>query len=47
MRHRPVAQFAFPGPEDNPALVQLYCPLHPERVRAATFPAYETRSPRN
>jgi len=45
MRHRPVAQFAFPGPDDNPAQVHLYCPLHPERVRAATFPAYETVAP--
>jgi hypothetical protein len=45
MRHRPVAQFAFPGPDDNPALVHLHCPLHPERVRAATFPAYDDVAP--
>ena len=45
MRHRPVAQFAFPGPDDNPSVVHLYCPLHPERVRAATFPAYERLAP--
>lgn len=45
MRHRPVAQFAFPGPEDNPALVHLYCPLHPERVRAARFPEYDKVAP--
>lgn len=42
MRHRPVAQFAFAGPEENPRQVQIYCPLHPERVRAATFPEYGT-----
>jgi hypothetical protein len=41
MRHRPVAQFALPGPDDNPAVVHLYTPLHPERVRVALFPAYE------
>jgi hypothetical protein len=41
MRHRPVSQFAFAGPDDNPSVIQLYCPLHPERVRTATFPAYE------
>jgi hypothetical protein len=45
MRHRPVAQFSFAGPEDDPRLVQLYCPLHPERVRAATFPEYGTIAP--
>jgi hypothetical protein len=45
MRHRPVSQFAFPGPDDNPTVVQLYCPLHPERVRAATFPDYRDLAP--
>ena len=41
MRHRPVSQFAFAGPEADPPVVQLFCPLHPERVRAVTFPEYE------
>jgi hypothetical protein len=45
MRHRPVAQFAFPGPDENPSVAHLYCPLHPERVRTATFPAYEQVAP--
>jgi hypothetical protein len=45
MRHRPVAQFAFAGPDDKPAVVQLYCPLHPERVRAATFPDFQNIAP--
>jgi hypothetical protein len=42
MRHRPVARFAIAGPESAPPAVELHCPLHPERVRAATFPSYET-----
>ena len=45
MRHRPVAQFAFAGTDDSPADVQLYTPIHPERVRAVTFPAYESLRP--
>ena len=45
MRHRPVAQFAFAGPEEDPRLVQLYCPLHPDRVRAAKFPEYDKVAP--
>jgi hypothetical protein len=40
MRHRPVAQFTFAGTDAEPASVQLYAPLHPQRVRSATFPAY-------
>lgn len=40
MRHRPVAQFAFAGPDEDPRVVQLHSPLHPERVRAARFPPY-------
>lgn len=43
-RHRPVAQFAFAG-RDKPAVVQLYTPLHPERVRAAHFPIYDKVAP--
>jgi hypothetical protein len=39
-RHRPVAQFAFPGPDDNPTLVHLFSPLDPEKVRSVTFPQY-------
>lgn len=39
-RHRPVAQFATAGPDTDPSAVVLHCPLHPDRVRAATFPAY-------
>lgn len=45
MRHRAVAQFAFPGPDENPAAVHLYTPLHPERVRLAVFPPYEKVAP--
>jgi hypothetical protein len=41
LRHRPVAQFIFAGTDDEPANVQLYSPLHPDRVRSATFPAYD------
>ena len=40
MRHRPVAQFAFAGTDAQPTAVQLYTPLHPERVRSVTFPRY-------
>jgi hypothetical protein len=39
MRHRPVAQFAIPKPGD-PVHVQLYAPLHPDRVTDTTFPPY-------
>ncbi len=40
MRHRPVAQFVFAGTDAAPASVQLYTPLHPERVRSTTFPSF-------
>ena len=40
-RHRPVAQFAIAGPDDAPTVVQMHCPIHPERVRAVTFPEYD------
>lgn len=39
-RHRPVAQFVMAGPDDRPATVELHSPIHPERVRTATFPEY-------
>jgi hypothetical protein len=39
-RHRPVAQIALPGPDGSPVTVQFHTPLHPDRVRAATFPPY-------
>ncbi len=39
MRHRPVAQFAMPGP-GSPAVAQLYAPLDPQRVTSAKFPDY-------
>jgi hypothetical protein len=42
MRHRPVGQFAFAGAGDDPNEVLLHAPIHPERVRAATFPPYES-----
>ncbi|HEY5616861.1 MAG TPA: hypothetical protein VIK60_02910 [Vicinamibacterales bacterium] len=45
MRYRPVAQFAFAGTDEEPTTVQLYSPLHPERVRAATFPRYDDVHP--
>lgn len=45
LRHRPVAQFAMAGPDSDPTPVQLHCPLHPERVRSVTFPAYEALDP--
>ena len=44
-RHRPVAQFVIAGPDAEPAAVHLYTPLHPERVRAVTFPPYDTLQP--
>jgi hypothetical protein len=45
MRHRPVAQFAIAGPDDSPTVVQLHCPIHPERVRTVTFPEYDAVHP--
>jgi hypothetical protein len=39
-RHRPVAQVTFAGPDDRPQQVELHSPIHPERVRSVTFPAY-------
>ena len=45
MRHRPVAQFAIAGSDADPTTVQLHTPLHPERVRAATFPEYGSLPP--
>jgi hypothetical protein len=44
-RHRPVAQFAFPGPDDNPTLVHLFSPLDPEKVRSVTFPPFAGLDP--
>jgi hypothetical protein len=44
-RHRPVAQFTFAGTDAEPAVVQLHTPLHPERVRSVTFPAYAAVDP--
>lgn len=43
-RHRPVAQFAIPRPGE-PVHVQLYAPLHPDRVTDITFPPYEAIDP--
>jgi hypothetical protein len=40
-RHRPVAEIALAGSDDEPTVVQLHAPLHPEHVRAATFPSYD------
>jgi hypothetical protein len=40
VRYRPVAAFAIAGTDVAPTVVQLYAPLHPEHVRAATFPPY-------
>ncbi len=42
VRHRPVAQFAIAGPDSDPPVVQLFAPLHPERVRAVRFPPYDS-----
>lgn len=39
-RHRPVAQFVMAGSDAQPTLARLFAPLHPEHVRAATFPDY-------
>src|SRR5688500_15261063 len=39
VRHRAVAQFALPV-GDKPLAVNLYCPIHPDRVTAVHFPAY-------
>lgn len=44
-RHRPVAQFITAGSDAAPPMVTLHCPLHPERVRAATFPEYAAVHP--
>lgn len=41
-RHRPVAEIALAGSDDRPTEVQLYAPLHPEHVRSAKFPAYDS-----
>lgn len=38
-RHRPVGLFAMPR-EGKDVVVEVYTPLDPERVSAATFPAY-------
>jgi len=45
LRHRPVAQFAIPGSDDDPPVVVLHAPLHPERVRRVIFPAYAALAP--
>jgi len=45
MRHRPVAHFAFAGTDAEPTTVQLYTPIHPDRVRSVTFPDYDALSP--
>jgi hypothetical protein len=45
LRHRPVAQFAIPGSDDDPPVVQMYTPLHPERVRSVVFPEYPALIP--
>lgn len=42
VRHRPVAQFVMAGSDAQPTLARLFAPLHPEHVRAATFPEYAT-----
>lgn len=39
-RHRPVAQFVMAGSDRQPTIARLFAPLHPEHVRAATFPEY-------
>jgi hypothetical protein len=39
-RHRPIAQFVTAGSDEQPATLQMYAPLHPDHVRAATFPEY-------
>jgi hypothetical protein len=44
-RYRPVGQFVFAGPDAEPTEIRMHCPLHPERVRAATFPAYAQLDP--
>lgn len=45
VRHRPVAQFAYAGPDSAPALVQLHAPIDPERVERVTFPDYTAVDP--
>ena len=39
-RHRPIAQFVTAGSDEQPTTLQMYAPLHPDHVRAATFPEY-------
>jgi hypothetical protein len=39
-RHRPIAQFVTAGSDEQPVTLQMYAPLHPDHVRAATFPEY-------
>lgn len=39
-RHRPVAQFVMAGSDSQPAIAQLFAPLHPDHVQSARFPEY-------
>ena len=39
-RHRPVSQFVSAGPDANPRVVQLFCPIDPGKVQTERFPDY-------
>jgi hypothetical protein len=40
VRHRPVGGFVIGPPGDKPALLELFCPVDPQRVSDVKFPAY-------
>jgi hypothetical protein len=44
LRHRPVGQFAM-APQSGDADVTIVCPIHPERVLEARFPAFHMLVP--
>jgi hypothetical protein len=44
LRHRPVGQFV-PGPGSKDVPVELFCPVHPQRVREVRFPTYGQLDP--
>ena len=41
VRHRPVAEIVIAGSDESPTSVQLFAPLHPEKVKSASFPPYD------
>ena len=45
MRYRPVGQFAVTSRGSKPTDVDVYCPVHPQRVESVEFPEYRKLSP--